>query len=49
MTDKELIKIWRRCEETRRNNVEAETIFEGLSSDEKLRIFDLIKGGEHLR
>ena len=47
-SDKELLKIWREVEETRRHSVEAEVKFEDLESDEKLRIFDLIKLGQHL-
>ena len=47
-SDKELIKIWNRCEETRRMNMESEVIFESLNSNDKLRIFDLIKEGRHL-
>ena len=47
-TDKELLRIWRRCEEKRRMNIEAEIIFEQLTGNEKLKIFDLIKEGKHL-
>ncbi len=47
-TDKELLKIWKRCEETRRAEMEATIIFEGLIGNEKLKIFDLIKEGKHL-
>lgn len=47
--DKELLKIWSDCEKSRRMNMEAEVIFESLPSEEKLRIFDLIKEGKHIK
>jgi hypothetical protein len=48
-TDKELLKIWKDYEETRRDNIQAEINFEALESSEKLRIFDLIKEGKHTK
>jgi len=48
-TDEELIKIWNNCEENRRMNMKAEVIFESLENEDKLRIFDLIKEGKHLK
>lgn len=48
MEDKELLEIWKECEKSRRKNLRAEAQFEGLTPNEKIRLFDLIKNGEHL-
>ena len=48
-SNKELLKIWNRCEETRRMETEAIINFEALDHDEKARIFDLIKERKHLK